>query len=198
MSRRSVAVVLGGMVALAAAGAAFVLLREDGEDRALSTISTTGRPIAMAVPENLGPFAGDLTGDVELLAARDGIRFVRMARTEGGWCYGTADDRGLTNFACETETNPFPSGDVPVLNVSRQQGTEQPGIVEYLSFAGFAADAVRRVGIVDAEGRVVPVAVVVDNTFHVEAPVVRGKQIVALDETGDVIWRGPEVPLPDE
>jgi hypothetical protein len=202
MSRLRLAVLLGVALAIAVAGAAALLLRGDGEDAALSTISAIGRPVEMAVPENLGPFAGDLTGDVELIAEQKGLRFVRMAREEGGWCYATADRRfgdwGMTDYACETAANPFPSPEVPVLHVGRQEGLANPQLIMYSTFAGFAADAVRKVGIIDENDRVIPVADVVGNVFYSPTPPPGAKHIVALDEAGEVIWRSAGVQQPEE
>jgi hypothetical protein len=204
MSRLRLAVVIGAVVGLAVGAAAFLLLRDGGgADAALSTISTPGRAIEMAVPENLGPVVGDLTGEVEVLAQREGLRFVRMARAEGGWCYGTADRRfggwTLTDYSCRTDANPFPSPDFPVIHVGRHQvATANPQLVEYLAFAGFAADGVRSVGIVDSSDRVTRVADVVDNAYYAATPPAPAKHLVAFDEDGDVIWRSPAVPQPDE
>jgi hypothetical protein len=202
MSRLRLAVLLGLALVIAVAGAVVLLLRGDGEDPALSTISAIGRPVEMAVPENLGPFAGDLTGEVELITERRDLRFLRLARAEGGWCYATADRRfgdwGLTEYACETAANPFPSPDVPVINVGRQQGTRDPELLEYLQFAGFAADAVDRVGIIDKNDRVIPVADVVDNVYYAPKPPPGAKRMVALNEEGEVIWRSAGVQRPEE
>ena len=202
MSRLRLAVVIGAVLAAVAAGAAVLLLRGDEEDTALSTISTIGRPVEMAVPENLGPFAGDLTGEVELITDHRGLRFVRMARAEGGWCYATADRRfgdwGMTDYSCETAANPFPSPAVPVINVGRQVGTINPQLVEYGTFAGFAADGVRKVGIIDESDRVVPVADVVKNVYYSPTPPPGAKHLVALDERGEVIWRSAGVQQREE
>jgi hypothetical protein len=202
MSRLRLAVLLGVAAAITGVGATVLLLRGDGVDPALSRLSITGRPVEMAVPENLGPFAGDLTGEVELIAERNDLRFLRLARAEGGWCYATADRRfgdwGLTEYACQTDANPFPSPEVPVINVGRFAGTRDPELLDYIQFAGFAADAVKRVGIIDKNDRVIPVADVVDNVYYAPTPPTGAKRMVALDEDGKVIWRSAGVQRPVE
>ena len=202
MSRLRLAVVVAVGLAIAVAGAAVLLLRGDGEDPALSRMSVTGRPVEMAVPDNLGRFVGDLTGEVELITQRRDLRFLRLEKATGGWCYATADRRfgdwGLTEYACQTSANPFPSPEIPVINVGRLVGTRDPELIEYGQFAGFAADAVHRVGIIDKNDRVIPVAEVVDNVYYAPKPPPGAKRMVALDAEGKVIWRSAGVQRPEE
>ncbi|MGH3063135.1 MAG: hypothetical protein ACRDMK_02250 [Gaiellaceae bacterium] len=63
------------------------------------------------------------------------------------------------------------------------------------AFNGVAADGVKRVGVIDAQDRLMPMADVRRNAFYAEAP---GDRIKALDENGEVIWQSAPVPLPDE
>jgi hypothetical protein len=66
------------------------------------------------------------------------------------------------------------------------------------AFNGVAADGVKRVGVIDAEDRLMPIADVRRNAFYAEAPRDRIKAIAALGENGEVIWQSAPAPLPDE
>jgi hypothetical protein len=52
--------------------------------------------------------------------------------------------------------------------------------------------------VIDAQDRLVPMTDVWGNAFYGDAPGDRIKAIVALDESGEVIWQSAPVPLPDE
>ena len=204
MSRRTLVVAALAVVVLAAAGAAVLLLRDDGgEDYSLGVMSTRGRPFQMPVPEQLfTPGSPKTTGEALLIAERDGIRLVRMPREDGSSCWGTSEHRSgewqLTNYVCETQFNRFPDPTSPVLVLSR--GGIIPGtrLRTFEGFTGLAADGVQRVGVIDAQDRLVPMADVRGNAFYADPPVDRVKAVVALDEDGEVIWQSAPVPLPDE
>ena len=68
----------------------------------------------------------------------------------------------------------------------------------YESFLGLAADGVAKVGVIDEQDRLVPMADVDGNAFYADAPEGRVKSVVALDEAGDVIWSSPPRTPPDE
>ncbi|HEV2903117.1 MAG TPA: hypothetical protein VGW30_07620 [Gaiellaceae bacterium] len=204
MSRQTLVVVAFAAVVLIAAGAAFLLLRDSGEeDYSLGVMSTRGRPFEMPVPEQLfTPGSPKTTGEAFLIAEREGIRLVRLPREDGSSCWGTSERRSgewqLTNFVCETQFNRFPDPTGPVLVLSRGGFIPGTQFRTYESFHGLAADGVARVGVVDGQERLVPMATVRGNAFYGEAPADRIKAIVALDENGEVIWRSAPVPLPDE
>lgn len=61
----------------------------------------------------------------------------------------------------------------------------------FASFAGFAADDVKRIGVIDVDDRLIPVANVVANVFFSPQPPPELKAVAALDEAGEVIWRSP-------
>lgn len=84
------------------------------------------------------------------------------------------------------------------MTVARLQILPGTELMVYESFAGFAADGVERVAVIDAEDRLVPMAEVVGNVFHSANPPDPVKAVAALDVDGEVIWRGPSVPPPDE
>lgn len=204
MSRRTLVVAALAALVVVAAGAAFLLLRDDGgEDYSLGVMSSRGRSFAMPVPEQLFmPGSPKTTGEALLIADRKGIRLVRMPREDGSSCWGTSEHRSdewqLTNYVCETQFNRFPDPTAPVLVLSRGGIIAGTQLRTFEGFNGLAADGVKRVGVIDEQDRLVPMADVRGNAFYADAPGDRIKAIVALDENGEVIWRSDPVPLPDE
>jgi hypothetical protein len=199
--RTQVALAVAAIIVAGIAAAFFVLRDVSDEDDGLAAMSNRGRPIEMAVPERLGPW-GDVTGEVILIAERGGIRFVRLPRKDGSSCWGTADRRAgiwnLTGYGCETGFLRFPDPERPVMVVGRMQVLPGTQLMVYESFAGFAADGVKRIGVIDAQDHVIQVTNVVDNVFFTPNPPDRAKAVAALDSAGEVIWRSAGVQLPDE
>jgi hypothetical protein len=197
-----VAVVLVILAAAGALAAFFVLSSNGDDDPALSTISNRGRPIELEFAVRIGAGEAKPTGEVMLLAERAGLRFLRLPRTDGSSCWAIAERRSglwqLTSFNCETGFTRFPDREQPVMTVGRLQISPVNQRMNYLSFAGFAADGVNRVAIVDAADRVIPVTNVVDNVFFTPTPPQDVKTVAALDAEGKVIWRGAGVPPPVE
>lgn len=204
MERRLLAVLLVVVIALGGL-AAFLLLRDGNEetDPALAAFSTRGRPIQIAVPERYGaPNSPKFTGEALLIGERDGIRFLRLPRVDGSSCWTTSERRfdewQLTNYGCEFGFVRFPDPKRPLMIAARIQGVPGTQLINYESFAGFAADAVKRVAVIDENERLRPVADVVGNVFYAPKPPTRAKAVAALDEAGEVIWRGGEVQSPVE
>jgi hypothetical protein len=203
MPRRAAAALI--LVLTLGAIAAALLLRDRGDsiDESLGAFSNRGRPIEMAVPERIGPPSfPKLTGKAFLITEREGLRFLRLPRVDGSSCWSTAERRSglwqLTNYGCEIGFARFPDPKQPVMIVSRGEVLPAAALMAYHSFQGFAADGVKRIAIIDAQDRVVPVADVVDNVFYAAKPPDRAKAVAALDGAGEVIWRGAEVQLPVE
>jgi hypothetical protein len=204
MARRTAAVLILGLT-LALVGAGLLFLRDGSgsDDESLNAFSNRGRPIEMAVPERVGaPTSPRLTGRAILIAEREGLRFLRLPRVDGSSCWASADRRSdlwqLTDYVCDVGLGRFPHAGRPVIVVGRVGPLPDVPLVVYHSFQGFAADGVERVAIIDAQDRVVPVAPVVGNVFYAATPPGRAKAVAALDEAGEVIWRGAGVQLPDE
>jgi hypothetical protein len=57
---------------------------------------------------------------------------------------------------------------------------------------------VKRIAVVDAANRLLPVTAVVDNVFYTPDPPHDVKNVAALDANGEVIWRSAGVQQPDE
>lgn len=203
MERRLVAVLILAVIALGVVAAFFLLRDGSDEDSGLGAMSTRGRPIEMAVPERLGrPNDPKLTGEEILIAERGGIRFLRLPREDGSSCWSTAEHRSgewqLTNYGCETGFTRFPDPKQPVMVVGRLQIRPGTPLMSYDSFAGFAADDVARIGVIDSEDQLIEVTSVVDNVFFTPDPPGLVKHVAALDAAGEVIWRSAGVQLPDE
>jgi hypothetical protein len=204
MSRRRTFVALS-MVALIAVGvlAAYLFLRDDDDVAAYSTMSVRERPFELPVPATLGlPSSPKTTGEAFFVAERDGIRIVRVPREDGSSCWGTSERRSnewqLTSFICESQFGRFPDAESPVMLLARGGFLSGTTLMVYESFVGLAADGVAKVGVIDEQDRLVPMADVDGNAFYADAPDGRVKSIVALDEAGDVIWRSPPRTPPDE
>lgn len=195
MQRRAAVILILGVIVAGFAAAFFLLRSDDGEDPALAAMTNHGRPIEMALPERAGPGA-ELEGEAILIAERGNIRFLRLPRTDGTSCWATSERRSglwqLTDYGCETGFLRFPDPQRPVMVVGRLELAPATGLVSYTSFGGFAADGVRRIGVIDSGGRVVEVTDVRDNVFYAPDPPEDVKAVVALDEKREVIWRGLE------
>ena len=203
MTRRRTFVALA-VVGLVAAGVLAAFLIRDGDDEAaFATLSALERPFQMPVPANLGlPSSPKTTGQAFFLAEKDGVRYVRLPREDGSSCWGTSERRSnewqLTNFVCESQFGRFPDSESPVLLLARGGILNGTDLMVYESFLGLAADGVAKVGVIDEQDRLVPMADVDGNAFYADAPEGRVKSVVALDEAGDVIWRSPPRTPPDE
>jgi hypothetical protein len=204
MTRRRTFVALA-VVALVALGmlAAYLLLRDRDDERAYATISAQEQPFEMPVPATLGlPSSPKTTGEAFFLAEKDGIRIVRVPREDGSSCWGTSERRSnewqLTGFICESQFGRFPDAESPVMLLARGGILSGTILMVYESFVGLAADGVAKVGVIDEQDRLVPMADVAGNAFYAEAPEGRVKSVVALDEAGEVIWKSPPRTPPDE
>jgi len=129
-------------------------------------------------------------GQMRLLGERDGVTFYATRNAAGAFCF--AIDGGGPDV---TPSSPrgvgcapagvFPSPDRPILGFPVRTGSP------YISFlAGFAADGVARVDLVDADGAAIVSAPVGDNLYAAtDIPHVAAAAIVAYDENGNVAYR---------
>ncbi len=200
MSRRLAALLTVALLALGAF-AAFLLLRDGGDDdAALARLSAPQRPIELAIPNLGGPDSPEPTGEAFLIAARKGIRLVRLPRKDGSSCWGAYELRSgywsLTNHRCEMNFQRFPDPKDPLRVLGGYFDRGQ--LLEYESFYGLAADGVDGVGVIDAQDRLVPMARVQGNASWADPPADGVKGVVALDADGEVIWRSAPIPQPEE
>jgi hypothetical protein len=84
------------------------------------------------------------------------------------------------------------------MTVSGLQVIPDTQIFVHNTVAGFAADGVKRIAVIDAQDRVVPIAEVVGNTFYSNGQGEQVKALAALGEADEVIWRTAPIEPPDE
>jgi hypothetical protein len=126
-----------------------------------------------------------------LLGTRQGIRFY-AAQKPGGYCLAVVEtttpagsQRPASDVGCENGSDSFPSSGDPV-SVFPVGGR----------FAGFAADGVASVTLVDGSGRTLASATVSQNLFVSGAMPTGTVSVVALDAQGDVLARIETRPAP--
>jgi hypothetical protein len=128
--------------------------------------------------------------NLQLIATRDGIRFYAARRADGHVCVAVDAAPGSPAqkaVGCDLG-NPslpgnaaFPSPDRPILDFSRfSHGTR---------LAGFAADGIRTVNLLDAAGEVIASAAVTDNVYADAEPPAGGAAVEALDGDGTLIYK---------
>jgi hypothetical protein len=170
-------------VAIGAPAAAFA-----GDIGDLFGFSTDGQPVrTSATPfaqiSGLNDALQDLAvpSTLRLLAQRDGIGFYAARRPDGVVCF--AVDAGQSKaVGCDLGSPTgarFPSPQRPIIDFSRIGGR----------LAGFAADGVASVALVDAAGSTIATAPVVDNVYANADVASGGVGVEALDAQGAVIYR---------
>jgi hypothetical protein len=127
---------------------------------------------------------------LRLIASRDGIEFYAARRADGRMCVavdaapgspahkGVGCDLGNPSLAGEPG---FPSAARPILDFSRFTRGAQ--------LAGFAADGVATVELLDTGGGVIASAPVSDNVYADADPPAGGAGVQALDGSGAVVYR---------
>lgn len=142
-------------------------------------------------------------GNVEprLLAERDGIRFFVGPPPADGSCHGLAlvtDRRTFGLLRCSAQNGRtenaapvFPSARLPIADFSSPEPRESAdGRGVSLSFvAGFAADGVASVSLVDEDGTIKATIPVHDNVYATREPAGRYTAIVARAGDGRVLYR---------
>ncbi len=121
---------------------------------------------------------------LELLGTREGIRFY-AAQKSLGYCLAVVEaatplgsQRAASDVGCANGGDAFPSARNPVFVVPVGH-----------RFAGFAADGVKSVALVDGSGRTLASANVSQNLFVGGAMPMGPVTVVALDAHGDVLAR---------
>jgi hypothetical protein len=124
------------------------------------------------------------------LGTRDGMMFYAGPGSAGGQCYalGAAKTGGIVVLGCLDPAAPFPSKDVPILDMSGIAGDPRTHTVTLLELSGFAADGVATVGLIDVNG-VLHSAEVRENIYYANLPQVQARALVAVDLSGKEIFR---------
>jgi hypothetical protein len=167
------------VLALAAAAAVLIPAAAFGD---LPGLSNQGSPVATSST----PFSQDsglneamqelgFPSTLQLLGTRDGISFYAARRADGHFCFAvqTGGGRGV---GCDLNDDSFPSATRPVLLWPAPR-----------LFAGFAADGVATVALLDASGATLATAPVSDNLFVGADRPAGAVAVEALDAQGNAI-----------
>jgi hypothetical protein len=121
---------------------------------------------------------------MQLLGERDGISFYAARNPDGHFCFAIASPlaRGL---GCRLD-NEFPSDQDPLIDIFTSP--EQ--------IAGFAADDVANVAVLDQSGGTIATIPVAGNTYALTTPPAGGTELEALDANGNVIAEHAIQPKP--
>ncbi len=168
------------------------------ESPRLVNVSNPGANIAVAT---LGASqAAELRGSgigadhIRLLATREGLRFYTAQSDKGQPCFLTSNDafnaREFNVVACLGDgSSAVPNDSKPLVDFSAAIKRPQESLMRIQRLAGFAADQIRKVGIIDEGGSVhtVPVVANVYATDVLEDTPAR--YIVAFDARGKEVYR---------
>ncbi len=185
------------VAALAAAMIAVPAVAFAGDIGGLFGFSTQGTP----VPTSATPFSQasglaaamaelGFPSSLQLIASRDGISFYAARRADGHLCFAVDAAPGAPahkGVGCDLGNpslpgNPaFPSPARPIIDFSRFSNGAH--------LAGFAADGIATVGLLDTEGNVIASAPVSENVYALANPSGGGVAVEALDTHGSVIYQ---------
>jgi hypothetical protein len=180
--RRRVLVVLGLVASVAVPAAAFA-----DDIGTLLGLSNHGNPVATSALSKDSSLVDAMRqfgfpSTLRLLGTRDGLSFY-AAQKPHGYCLAIVESatpagaqRPAADVGCENGPNGFPSPREPV-SVFPVGGR----------FAGFAADGVASVALVDASGARLATAEVSQNLFVAGAMPTGPVTVIALDPNGEVI-----------
>jgi hypothetical protein len=185
-SRRLRPVLAAGLAAAAIAVPAAAFAGDIGGLFGFSTqgpsVPTADTPFAtmQGLDEGLGELGFPTT--LQLLDTRDGIAFYAARRADGTICVAV-DSTGGRGLGCDLGSPAgakFPSPQRPIFDFSRFSGGSR--------LAGFAADGVARVALVDASGATIASAPVVANVYAAAGPFTGATGVEALDASGRVVY----------
>lgn len=132
-----------------------------------------------------------------LLATRGNLRFFAFESTSPSQrdCMGTGHVGDPTLYGvimCRFAAPFFPSPAMPILDVSLVDISNANPTPHYLHMAGFAADGVAEIGVLNAAGDVVQTVPVQDNVYYTDS-LASGTvaKLVALDAAGHVVGHWP-------
>ena len=143
--------------------------------------ATTSTPFAQVTALDEALRELDFPATLQFLGRRDGIGFYAARRADGAFCVAV-DSGGGKGVACDLGSPSgaiFPSPQRPLIDFSR--------FSHGVRLAGFAADGVSSVALVDAAGAIVASAPVVDNVYADANPPAGAVAVEARDAHGAVI-----------
>jgi hypothetical protein len=119
---------------------------------------------------------------LQLLDERDGISFYAARRADGTFCFAVDSTAGK-GVGCDLGSPSgavFPSPQRPIVDFSRFSHGAR--------LAGFAADGIASVALVDASGATIASAPVVNNVYAVANPPAGAAGVEARDTHGTVVY----------
>jgi len=146
-------------------------------DWQLSALQTTGFP----------------TNTIRLLGNRGGMSFYVSRQPSGGTCFaiGLTPDAATTRIdalRCGSQLGSFPSSTDPLADFSTSSTTADGGI-QVTTLAGFAADPIASIAVLDANNNAIYTTPVVDNIYYsdgvADSP---ATSIAALDSQGRIVY----------
>jgi hypothetical protein len=188
-SRRALVVALAVAVAVPAVAFAGDIAGLFGFSTQGTPVATSDTPFSQASGLNEAMAELGFPATLQLIATRDGISFYAARRTDGHVCFavdaapGSPDHKGV---GCDLGNpslpgNPaFPSAERPIIDFSQFSSGAH--------LAGFAADGISTVNLLDASGNVIASAPVTDNVYAVANPPAGGAAVEALDGQGTVVY----------
>ena len=148
-------------------------------DWQLSALQTTGFP----------------TNTIRLLGKRSGISFYVSRQPNGGTCFAIGLPPGAATtpidaLSCGSELGSFPSSTDPIADFSASTSAAD-GSIQVTRLAGFAADPIASIALLDADDNAIYTTSVVDNIYYAadDLPVSPAASIAALDSQGRIVYR---------
>jgi len=122
------------------------------------------------------------------LAVKEGRAFYRLTKDSGSECFALGEVDAPDLYAAIGCPADFPSAGQPVFDFTllRRQSFNDPWVWKA---AGFAADGVASVALVDAKGRTLATATVTDNTYAFAERSDMPVALLAMDASGKVLAR---------
>jgi hypothetical protein len=141
-------------------------------------VPTTATTLAQASGLNEAMQELGFPSTLQLLGQRDGVSFYAARRANGVFCFAVASDFGR-GVGCDLARK-FPSPGRPILDFSRFSHGAR--------LAGFAADGVATMTLVDPSGATIASAPVIANIYAAATTPPGAAGVQALDAQGNVVY----------
>jgi hypothetical protein len=161
----------------------------------LAQVSNQGTPVFSLVPSQAQDLrASHVEPQVSLLGVRAGFSFYTGTSASGQPCFlesnSTAPAPEISFVACLGQGDGvFPSANEPIVDFSAYWKTLADPQLHVRWLAGFAADGVAQVGLVDGSGQLTTTPVIGNVYASRDVPNTPITAIVALDSSGRTVWQ---------
>ena len=185
-----------GGISAAVVGAVSVAGGGGRADPPFDYISNAGVPVRnLAETDARTLVSGGGKPELHLLGKRGVRAFYTAPGRAGGRCFATGSlaSGRIGVLACPSPNAPegtpdFPSKEQPILDMSPAVLDPATDEIHHFWLAGFAADGVAKVAIIDSDG-VVHAARVSNNIYFAELPRVKERALIAVDTNGLEVYR---------